>query len=96
MKCAYSLITCTTVKGAIVTFLLRSPAIFDHDASMQPYIQQGTARLVQGDALKKEDVQRGWEEAAKPEVRDADADSRGVDAVLLMLGLYNPAGCSQS
>ena len=62
---------------------------------MQPYIQQGTARLVQGDALKKEDVQRGWEEAAKP-VRDGDADSRGVDAVLLMLGLYNPAVCWQS
>ena len=50
-------------KGATVTFLLRSPNVFDTDTTIQRYIQSGHARLVQGDALKVEDVANGWEKA---------------------------------
>ena len=50
---------------------------------MQAYIHSGLARLVKGDALNKEDVQRGWEEAAKPA---HEGDSHGVDALLFTLG----------
>ncbi|KAG9313326.1 hypothetical protein JVU11DRAFT_5631 [Chiua virens] len=46
--------------GAIVTFLLRKPNVFDNDEAIQEYVRGGKARLVQGDALVKEDVKRAW------------------------------------
>lgn len=73
------MLTRATAKGAIVTFLLRSPSVFDADEKMQKYIRGGTARLVKGDALQKEDVQSEWEEAAKP---IQDGDQHGVDVLL--------------
>ncbi|KAF8969585.1 hypothetical protein BDZ97DRAFT_1653517 [Flammula alnicola] len=51
--------------GATVTFLLRSPATFDSNETIQKYVKSGKARLLKGDALVKEDVQRSWNEAAK-------------------------------
>ncbi|KAA1479486.1 hypothetical protein DENSPDRAFT_846263 [Dentipellis sp. KUC8613] len=52
-------------KGATVTFLLRNPSIFDNDADIQPYIKEGKARLVKGDALNREDVAAGWTSAGQ-------------------------------
>ncbi|KAI0050849.1 hypothetical protein FA95DRAFT_1676363 [Auriscalpium vulgare] len=40
---------------ATVTFLLRNPGAFDSDPKIQEYVQKGTARLVKGDALNKEE-----------------------------------------
>ncbi|KII93363.1 hypothetical protein PLICRDRAFT_101613 [Plicaturopsis crispa FD-325 SS-3] len=60
--------------GATVTFLLRNPATFDADAIVQKYVQTGKARLVKGDALVRDDVQRAWD-AAGP-----------VDAVVFTVG----------
>lgn len=48
-----------------MTFLLRSPSIFDSDEVIQKHLESGNARLLQGDALVRKDVQRAWEEAAK-------------------------------
>lgn len=53
--------------GATVTFLLRSPAVFDADKVIQEYVKSGKARLIKGDALVQEDVKRVWEEAAAGE-----------------------------
>ncbi|KAI0074184.1 hypothetical protein K474DRAFT_1601882 [Panus rudis PR-1116 ss-1] len=50
-------------KGAHVTFLLRSPSIFDADAAIQPYVESGHIHIVKGDALVTEDVAKGWETA---------------------------------
>ncbi|KAA1479488.1 hypothetical protein DENSPDRAFT_934655 [Dentipellis sp. KUC8613] len=52
-------------KGATVTFLLHKPHVFDGDAAMQQYINDGKARIVKGDALSREDVARGWTAAAQ-------------------------------
>ncbi|KAG6867891.1 hypothetical protein C0993_009774 [Termitomyces sp. T159_Od127] len=46
-----------------VTFLLRKTSIFDHDTKIQTALDSGQARLVQGDALVKEDIQRAWTSA---------------------------------
>ncbi|KAF9478504.1 hypothetical protein BDN70DRAFT_879943 [Pholiota conissans] len=51
--------------GANVTFLLRSPTIFDSDETIQKYVKLGKARLLEGNALVREDVQRAWDEAGK-------------------------------
>lgn len=57
-----------TEKGATVTFLLRSgPATFEKDATIQKYVESGKARLIQGDALNKDDVTKAWEKAAEGE-----------------------------
>ena len=68
-------------KGATVTFLLRSPGVFDTDTTIQRYLQSGHARLVQGDALNIEDVANGWEKAL-------EVPSRHVDLVLFTVGEY--------
>lgn len=52
------LLTRSTDSGATVTFLLRSPTAFANDQAIQTFVTSGKARLVQGDALVKEDVQR--------------------------------------
>jgi len=67
-------------KGATVTFLLRSPSSFDVDATIQKYVQSGKARLVKGDALIKDDVEKAWVEAAKGEGEEK------VDVVLFTVG----------
>ncbi|KAF9043816.1 hypothetical protein BDZ89DRAFT_1089945 [Hymenopellis radicata] len=46
--------------GATVTFLLRSPAVFDGNTEIQPFIKSGKAVLVKGDALKQGDVKAAW------------------------------------
>lgn len=71
---------CNAGKGATVTYLLRSPSVFKDDAQMQEYIKSGKALLVQGDALKKEDVAHGWETA-----QGASPTSQ-VDLVLFGVG----------
>ncbi|KAJ6625832.1 hypothetical protein B0H10DRAFT_1782525 [Mycena sp. CBHHK59/15] len=60
--------------GATVTFLLRSPAIFDADTTIQRYFQSGKARLVNGDAASEADTRRAWDKAGV------------VDAVIFSVG----------
>lgn len=71
-------------KGATVTFLLRSPSVFDNDEHIQPYIRSGIARIVKGDALVAEDVRRGWEAAV-------EAKGGAVDLMLFTLGMSLPS-----
>ncbi|KAJ3524876.1 hypothetical protein NM688_g8488 [Phlebia brevispora] len=65
-------------KGATVTFLLRSPSVFDDDQVIQRYVQSGHARLIQGDGLNASDVAKAWELALE--------GSAHVDLVLFTLG----------
>ncbi|KAG2347497.1 hypothetical protein BDR05DRAFT_974044 [Suillus weaverae] len=68
--------------GATVTFLLRSPRVFEQDDTIQHYIKEGKARLVQGDALVKSDVSRAWSEAQQQQVDD----TRPVDFLIFTVG----------
>ncbi|KAI0696811.1 hypothetical protein BC835DRAFT_1340766 [Cytidiella melzeri] len=79
-------------KGATVTFLLRSPSVYEGDAAMQAFISSGHARIVQGDALKPADVAKGWEAASH---RDSEQGSTAahVDLVLFTVGIA-PSGFS--
>ncbi|KAJ7670246.1 hypothetical protein B0H17DRAFT_1086212 [Mycena rosella] len=61
-------------KGATVTFLLRSPAVFDEDKLIQGYVKSGKARLVKGDATNEVDTRRAWDAAGV------------VDAVIFSVG----------
>ncbi|KAF8625577.1 hypothetical protein AX15_005299 [Amanita polypyramis BW_CC] len=82
-----------SASGATVTFLLRSPSVFDNDQLVQGYIKSGRARLVKGDGLVHADVKRAWDESGK---------DKPVDTVLFTVGklrctsarvlssLYNP------
>ncbi|CAE6348249.1 unnamed protein product [Rhizoctonia solani] len=45
-------------KGNTCTLLLRKPDAMESDPSMKDYIQNGSAKLVRGDALVREDVQK--------------------------------------
>lgn len=63
--------------GSTVTFLLRSPSVFNDDAQVQEYVKSEKAFLIQGDALKQSDVQNVWAEAS----RHGD-----VDVVLFTVG----------
>ncbi|KAF8889869.1 hypothetical protein BD779DRAFT_1707023 [Infundibulicybe gibba] len=51
--------------GANVTFLLRSPNVFDADEVIQRYVKSGKAHLLKGDALVQSDVQHAWDDAAR-------------------------------
>jgi hypothetical protein len=55
--------------------------VFDNDEVVQGYVKTGTARLLQGDALIRDDVQRAWREAAK--IGD-------VDLLLFTVGELSP------
>ncbi|EIW85550.1 hypothetical protein CONPUDRAFT_118457 [Coniophora puteana RWD-64-598 SS2] len=66
--------------GYTVTFLLRKPECFDHDAAITRFVKDGKARLVKGDALVKSDVERAWAEAAK------GGDDLAVDFMLFTVG----------
>nr|GAT60608.1 predicted protein [Mycena chlorophos] len=61
-------------KGATVTFLLRSPAVFDNDAVIQRFVATDKARLVKGDATSEEDLRLVWNAAGV------------VDAVVFSVG----------
>ncbi|KIL67117.1 hypothetical protein M378DRAFT_74281 [Amanita muscaria Koide BX008] len=63
--------------GSTVTFLLRSPSVFDKDEVIQGYVKSGKVRLLKGDGLVKEDVQRAWDDAGK---------EKPVDTVLFTVG----------
>jgi hypothetical protein len=63
--------------GATVTFLLRSPATFDNDETIQAHVKSGKAQLIQGDGLIVEDVRKVWAEASK---------ERPVDVLLSTIG----------
>ena len=65
--------------GARVTFLVRSPAVFDNDEVIQRYIKADKAILVRGDGLSRPDVQRAWDEAGK---------TGPVDVVLFSVGRF--------
>ncbi|OSX65658.1 hypothetical protein POSPLADRAFT_1179402 [Postia placenta MAD-698-R-SB12] len=67
-------------KGATVTFLLRSPSVFDEDTTIQKYVTTGKAHLVKGDALVVDDVRRAWQTA------QAAGVDRGVDLVIFTVG----------
>ncbi|THH13827.1 hypothetical protein EW146_g6438 [Bondarzewia mesenterica] len=72
-------------KGAIVTFLLRHPAVFDADQTIQEYVKKGKARLVKGDALSRAEVEHGWTIASEPEDGDAaDATSHNCPVDVLL------------
>jgi hypothetical protein len=58
-----------------VTFLLRSPSVFDGDTTIQKYVASGHARLLKGDASVEADTQRAWNEAGV------------VDAVIFTVGM---------
>ncbi|KDQ61291.1 hypothetical protein JAAARDRAFT_124535 [Jaapia argillacea MUCL 33604] len=68
-------------KGATVTFLLRSPSVFDNDDKIKAYVASGHARLVQGDALNADDVRRAWEKAG-----EGEPDLGTVDVCLFTVG----------
>ncbi|TFK36429.1 hypothetical protein BDQ12DRAFT_686876 [Crucibulum laeve] len=51
--------------GSAVTFLLRSPLVFDNDEVIQKHVKSQKARLVKGDALTPEDVKLAWNEASR-------------------------------
>ena len=70
----------STEKGATITFLLRSPAVFDNDDVIKPYVQSGHARIVQGDGLNPEDVARAW--------ASAQEGPGALDLVLFTLGKF--------
>ncbi|KAF8577249.1 hypothetical protein K439DRAFT_1639858 [Ramaria rubella] len=64
-------------EGHNVTFLLRKLSVFDEDPKMQAHVQAGRAKLIQGDATVKSDVQRALDEASI---------NGQLDAVLLSVG----------
>ena len=72
-----------TELGATVTFLLRTPSIFDTNSAIQKYVSSGTARLIKGDALVREDVEQAWKEAAGKE-------NKPVDVLLFTVGTFSP------
>ncbi|KAF9060957.1 hypothetical protein BDP27DRAFT_1338890 [Rhodocollybia butyracea] len=47
-----------------VTFMLRSPSVFDSDEAIQSHIKSGKAHLSKGDALVQSDMKRAWDEAS--------------------------------
>lgn len=53
--------------------------MFDNDETIQNYVRSGKARLVQGDALVKEDVKRAWTAAQ-------GNDDKPVDFLLFTVG----------
>ncbi|KAM6500142.1 hypothetical protein JOM56_003156 [Amanita muscaria] len=78
----YAAIRLLATSGATVTFLLRSPTVFDKDEIVQPYMESGKTRVVKGDGLVKADVQRVWDEAGK---------ERPVDTVIFTVGEHKQA-----
>ncbi|KAH7345738.1 hypothetical protein B0J17DRAFT_624850 [Rhizoctonia solani] len=57
----YSVAQRLLAKGYTCTLLLRRPDAMESDPSMSEYIQNGLAKLVRGDALVQDDVQKAWD-----------------------------------
>ena len=66
--------------GHSVTFLLRSPSVFDADEKIQAHVASAKALLVKGDALVKDDVKHVWEEAVSH-------GNGAVDLLLFSVGM---------
>ncbi|TFK93207.1 hypothetical protein K466DRAFT_594553 [Polyporus arcularius HHB13444] len=66
-------------QGTTVTFLLRSTSVFDSDEHIQPFVRNGKAQLVHGDALNHDDVRNAWEAAIQ-------AGGGKVDVVIFTIG----------
>ena len=73
-------------RGDTVTFLLRSTDAFEKDPAMAPHIASGKARLVQGDAMKEEDVKRAWASACPATSGSSPSDEGQVDLLLITIG----------
>lgn len=54
--------------------------MFKDDTTVQGYIESGRARIIEGDALKEEDVAKGWAAAQGP------AQETRIDLVLFTVG----------
>lgn len=67
-----------------MTFLVRSPAVFDNDEIIQKYIKSDKAIIVRGDGLSQSDVQHAWDEAGK---------TGTVDVVLFSVGMCCALPC---
>lgn len=66
-------------QGHQVVFLLRKADVFEDDADMKLFVDSGSAKLVQGDALVESDVGRAW----------STATSDGpVDVVIFSVGEF--------
>lgn len=63
-----------------MTFLLRKPSVFDKDAKMQKYIQEGRAKIISGDATIRTNV--------KTALNDARINGK-LDVVLFTVGRCN-------
>lgn len=61
--------------------------MFDGDEAIQKYVTAGKARLVQGDALVKEDVERAWAAAQGD-------DGKPVDFLVFTVGKSHLLLCS--
>ncbi|KAE9394886.1 hypothetical protein BT96DRAFT_998115 [Gymnopus androsaceus JB14] len=61
-----------------VTFMLRSPSVFDSDEIIQSYVRSGQAHLIKGNALVESDMKRAWDEALTHGVVDLVFSSIGA------------------
>ena len=59
---------------------------FEKDPEMAPHIGSGNARLVQGEALKEEDVKRAWASACLATSGFSPSDKGQVDPLLVKIG----------
>ncbi|KAH7345754.1 hypothetical protein B0J17DRAFT_531278, partial [Rhizoctonia solani] len=57
----YSVTQRLLAKGHTCTLLLRRPDAIDSDPSMSDYVRNGSAKLVCGNALVRDDVQKAWD-----------------------------------
>lgn len=73
----YSVAQRLLAQGHTCTLLLRKPDAMESDSAMSDYVRDGKAKLVRGDGLVQEDVQRAWDTAK------GDAQ---VDAVFFGIG----------
>jgi NAD(P)-dependent dehydrogenase (short-subunit alcohol dehydrogenase family) len=48
-------------QGHTCTLLLRKPDAMESDSAMSGYVRDGQAKLVRGDGLVQEDIQRAWD-----------------------------------
>ncbi|KAH7345685.1 hypothetical protein B0J17DRAFT_764280 [Rhizoctonia solani] len=60
----YFVAQCLLGKGHTCTLLLRKPEAIESDPFMSDYIKNGKAKLVRGDGLVQEDVQKVWNVAS--------------------------------
>ncbi|CAE6472770.1 unnamed protein product [Rhizoctonia solani] len=66
-------------RGHTCTLLLRNPDAMESDPTMADFVRGGQVKLVRGDGLDREDIQRAW---------DATKSNGDVDAVYFGIGGY--------